>query len=488
MKKGTFVFGLVCTMLMSCQSIETELVEPGEESRLAVSDVTVALQQITDDVNTAEVDNIVGSLFGKSRQSRSNDYDVTLFKDSVGQDRIIAINFKDNNGFVLLSAEKTHEPILAYSEEGNFSTADNLPFPLNEWMQSTMVDIAESKSLPADSLQKIAGIWRRYENKKFSLLVDDYPSDHSQLRNLTMDEYIKLSRIMMDHINEWNASGYRVYEIDEYTGTTSLGDKYAMENLVYNRIYPYYMEDYWAITLVIEKDFDEGYGHGRCLKTQWNQEYGYNQSFIYAYDNPTVHIPTGCVPVALGQIMYYNRFPDTYAWDAMSIGYEGNKAASDFLLDVFNVCGAQYEGGGLTGCTTDQLLAALRIFKYDYDFVTKDKITEQKLFDESPAIMLSHLQGKNGDGHAWIIEGGIHAESHSEVEIWTFTNQYDFDCIYNEKRNYTSNTLYYVNWGWGPDQDGKMYNGYYTMSHMYPNNGYTGNILDKAIFSIKPKK
>ena len=116
---------LAMLLFAACQSYDTELPMPGEES-LATANAVEEIQQITDDVNSGEVKNILGSLFGKQRKGRSADYTVSLIKDKQGIDRVICVNYADNGGFALISAEKTHSPILAYAEEGNFNVTDSL--------------------------------------------------------------------------------------------------------------------------------------------------------------------------------------------------------------------------------------------------------------------------------------------------------------------------------------------------------------------------
>ena len=52
----------------------------------------VSIKQLTADVNSAEVDNILGSIFSKETKGRSKDYTIAILKDTQGVDRIICIN------------------------------------------------------------------------------------------------------------------------------------------------------------------------------------------------------------------------------------------------------------------------------------------------------------------------------------------------------------------------------------------------------------
>ena len=147
--------------LASCESYDDEASMQVEDSsaKATVGDV----QQITDDVNSIEVNNIIASVLKKKKGRSEDGYTISLLKDSVGKDCMICVNYDNDGGFVLISAEKTYTPILAYAEEGNFSLDGDLPPALQDWTNYTMHDISESEFLPADSLASIACQWRKYE-------------------------------------------------------------------------------------------------------------------------------------------------------------------------------------------------------------------------------------------------------------------------------------------------------------------------------------
>ena len=150
-----------------------------------VSENQPIVQFITEDVTNVELDNILVSLFGHSI-SRSSGYDSEVIKDEQGKDCIIKINYKGGNGFALISATKTHEPVLAYNTTGSFEIADSLPFPLNEWYNATIEGVSNSRFLDKDSLETIAKKWKSFEpSNLISSRVHEYDYDHSRLRVLT---------------------------------------------------------------------------------------------------------------------------------------------------------------------------------------------------------------------------------------------------------------------------------------------------------------
>lgn len=94
---------LAGSLLWACQSQEADF--PLQEDNSVVVVNETAERQITQDVNSAEVDNILDLLFDNKAKSRAADYDIHVIKDSKGNDRIICVNFSDNKGYALIRRE-----------------------------------------------------------------------------------------------------------------------------------------------------------------------------------------------------------------------------------------------------------------------------------------------------------------------------------------------------------------------------------------------
>lgn len=457
--------------------------------------VSKHLTQVTKDVTTADLNNILNTLFDYKKQSRSSEAEISIIKDGEGIDRIICVNFCNDNGFVLISAQKSHIPVLAYSDFGHFNVnTEEIPFPLNIWIGDKINEIASSENLPMDSIASVHSVWRRYETSISTPIVEDYLSDNNDLINMTWDEYMLLSHIMMGKINQWNAMGYRVYAINDYPGTTSLGDRYGMGSFVQSCINPYYMDDYWAITLVVEKDIDNSYTKARKIKTKWTQENGFNQSLgVYwnSYEGVSKNIPVGCGPLSLGQIMYANRYPETFDWDAMSVSGPGNKITADFLRELYEQCNTvfldeSYSKPPIYGSSSTFVdrMKALRYYGYSYDSIPGHQIDHNTIMTKSPLMVSSYFdKDVVNKGHAWIIDGGKHVEYRNETELWTFDYSNDFVCIFSEKSNSVNENKYYAVWGFDDDSDG-----YYDLTKMLPSGqSYYSNIFKEAAGNIKPK-
>ena len=480
---------LVCSLLWACQSQEADF--PLQENNSVVVVNETAERQITQDVNSAEVDNILDLLFDNKAKSRAADYDIHVIKDSKGNDRIICVNFSDNKGYALVSAVKSYEPILAYAETGHFSETDSLPLPVKAWMENTVDEIGESVTLPADSLAKIASKWRRFEAQKSNIFsrADRVDPDHSKFYNLTPEEYQRLLHIMKPYVDSWVADGYRVYSVDDYNEPIAIGDKFAVADYVQGMIIPCYFDDYWAVTVVRTKEVGFQSGAGHWMNVAWHQENDFNQSFPLLPGNQYDHIPVGCGPLAIGQLMYAYKYPDTFDWLVIP-AYEATKATSDYLLDVYKKCNAFYNGEGTVSYHSNRA-KALREYGYTFKELDGKDITKNVLAYNCPATIGCRLtertdNGTKNIGHVLLVEGPKIFESYREIEIWTFTYQETFSRIYHEEADYGSSMLFYINWGYKRIGN----NGYYVLNGLKPtqeNQVVSNAVIEDGIVNIRPK-
>ena len=109
-------------------------------------------------VNKKELNRvIIDYLMGDSDKSRSSlGYTVSTIKDDNGNDAIYVVNFANDGGFVLVSAVKNIQPILAYSNSGYFSLTSDAPLGLKNWRDMTVNVIKESSLQPIDILNIIS--------------------------------------------------------------------------------------------------------------------------------------------------------------------------------------------------------------------------------------------------------------------------------------------------------------------------------------------
>ena len=245
--------------------------------------------------------------------------------------------------------------------------------------------------------------------------------------------------------------------------------------------YPYYAQDYWAISYVAEKDHLDTFGAGHCFKTTWQQTVGYNQVFPLKPGSQSERIPVGCGPIAIGQIMYHFKYPAFFNWNDMTTGSWGNITASNFLYDVYKKADAEYKpASGGTSTDIDGLMKALDNYGYSYKKIKDSNINYSAIIYGTPAIMCSNLDGDKG--HAWIIEGVHHTDQYTETQIFGFPDEDTFKSVYYETTIPVQFTRFYVNWGWGGS-----YDGFYYLTNYTPQ-GFNSNKFKDSLMNVRPKK
>lgn len=236
---------------------------------------------------------------------------------------------------------------------------------------------------------------------------------------------------------------------------------------------------------------------------KWNQSTPYNNLCpTYSYQGKSYHCPTGCVATAIGQIMYYHKWPakgtgsksykylltdysgnqttktasttfssHSYAWNSMLDQYEGStytqaqgNAVATLLYDIGVSVEMQYGAQG-SGAMSAMIPDALTqyfgyantvdmLYRSIYTATEWDNILKTELSNDRPL----YLSGANDEGgHAFVCDG------------------------YNE------DGYYHINWGWNG-----LSNGYFLISSLDPDQqgvggSYAGyNIALDAIIGIQP--
>lgn len=457
------IFLLFCSLMLSMTGCnEAELQEPtANEYPIEHYDFHQKDIQITKDINITEINNILNDILGSSVKSRNANYNLSILKDSIGEPAVIVINC-DGGGYALISAKKDYQPLLAYNTEGHFNIGSKMHPIAYNWLINTISDVSKSSNLPQDSLITIHNLWRRFENMSDNVISRTAFLPHDRLYDISPSEYERLKGIFQDSINNWKKQGYRVYPIDEYPGTTGFGDD--LPEFMQGRVYPYYSTDYWAISFIVEKDYKYRNGRAHNLETCWDQINNFNMSYPILKSGR--YAVAGCVPVAIGQIMYDHKYPSNINWGGMPKGSVGNKTVSDFLYQI----ALKGEATFIENRTSIKLSKIIPILNsYGYSVKTSSDFNNLALYNN--ILVYSKL---DGNGHLWIIEGSETDNFKTEYEIWSFTSEDVFECISGGDVSQTYIQLYYANWGWGGDCNGYFGN----IRNLIPN-GYSSHQLEK---------
>ncbi|MGM9787711.1 MAG: C10 family peptidase [Candidatus Cryptobacteroides sp.] len=231
---------------------------------------------------------------------------------------------------------------------------------------------------------------------------------------------------------------------------------------------------HWAITDQIKSK----------LSTLWNQDTPFNNLCPYVGILKKEQAPAGCVPIALGQIIAYNEYPELVCdtsiidWkliktirDTNNVYSLGNREARQMAQDfIFNIsaedmCSVIY--GKLFGMTFGFALPTgarncLEVLGYqnvNLQWGYDENIVIDALNNDCP-VFISAIAGLVS-GHAWVIDGYI-------------TRKYISESGEIKKQQH----LMHCNWGWTGHNNGYFASGVFETGNPIISDG-RGNTMDE---------
>lgn len=237
------------------------------------------------------------------------------------------------------------------------------------------------------------------------------------------------------------------------------------------------------------------------LTTTWNQYAPYN-ALCPAISGGSALLggraAAGCVPTALGQILYYHRWPaalgadipayvtatqglsvagaacgTAYAWDQMAPSYSADATSAEvapcatLLFDLGRSLQADYNDGGNGETAADgDCFPLIHYFDYDADRLAKVR-RSRFLLDDWCALIDGELRAARPVFYEafgrYEEDGELHTEGHAFV----------LDGL-------NAAGLYHVNWGWGGADDG-----YFDIEAMV-GDGITWNLEADCMVGLAP--
>lgn len=188
------------------------------------------------------------------------------------------------------------------------------------------------------------------------------------------------------------------------------------------------------------------------MTTTWSQDPPYNK---YCFTKRGTLAATGCVPIAMAQIMAYHRFPisvnDHYLdWDVIladsMVHYTAacSDALAVLISEIGREAGAVY-GETSTGVDPDRVVPVCKYFGYD--------ICPRRTFSDS-AVYLQLCDNKpvctmgwgDGGAHTWVVDGC----ERQDLEV----RYYDGCSPMPMRKEHTQRYYFHCNWGWGGYSNG----------------------------------
>ncbi len=442
---------LVGFLFAGCSDIEEAYLEPQTEIPCGESESAIS----SDDVSDAEIGNIINRIF--QAKSRSNsEYTTEIIYTDKGTPGMYVINFADNGGFLLISATKKHEPILAHSESGHYNLTDmEKPLPVLEWQNSMLSDIQRARE-ESDTLNST---WNAF--REISETIDCRSV-------LSRSDPYGLETMIADSLTSWRRKGYSVSSIDSYEPRDDV-EKAFLEDLC-NNMYPIAVDNWKDYVFVVRYTKFISMRIDNMLETQWHQGSNFNAYFPF-WNGTKEKQAVGCGPIAVGQIMRYHKKPANINWNDMPATYATNSTA-EFLYNLALKADAKYETKeNLTSTTIPNLKKAFESYGYKCKLGNYNHYTVMQNIKANRPVLMSGIDVDSGKGHAWLISGVQDYENANIVIIYYPISRNTMNSAFEHQDNPSHTYTHYCNWGWGG-----LYDGFFGMDRFDPGNrNYSSN-------------
>lgn len=408
----------------------------------------------------------------------------TIIKN--GKPYIHIINTNNNAGFAMLAADSIYEPILAYDSIGNFDKT-NLNPGLVLWFNKQgheLEYIRDNKNKKNDSIAAANKLlWKAYGNNSGIIKSNSFSKQNIQQKDLkkTVFQLAPLEPVVTEN----------------------------GADVLYNSVGPL------------------------CL-TNWNQDAPYNQ-FCPSGNYSNGHMPAGCVPVAMAQVMRFWNFPTTYNFNIMpkslwldpyTMNITGYAEAARLISDIgshditkWTQTTSQFVTYSDNGTSTNDYYCPSVFGDFGYTSASRtETVSDQILWGAKNGLAYSGLlsnelstnlrpcimggyAGQNtvgglvyypyfDQGHEWVCDG----VSQTIIYPWFILTYFDRsgNILRTEKVYdlfYISGAFLHMNWGWGPFALGGANNdGWYNYSINYSSapNGKDYGYFQTVIYNIHP--
>lgn len=367
---------------------------------------------------------------GSQKGRSASNYSVSTVADENGNVALYIVNFENNGGFVVVSANREVEPVLAWNTTGQYDNTENSGVKL--WQDNAVKAIQYAEDQDESVKQYNKHIWASMTNEQSQVGIMPMAQNAS-------DEWATAQQILREKLMEWKNDGVDCYALKYWEPRLQ---HYGPEKTYYK----FNWEDCAFVTqrdsLVTRKT--------EFIKTKWHQRGEFNK---YCPEIGGQKAVAGCVPIAAGQLMYHYKFPSKYDWDNMALNYATD--ASAFLIaDLGKGMKADY-GLKDTGVSPENCMNYLKKLGYS---CREEKSLGQSVVDKMEQYMLANkpvLLRLENDGKHRIVVGGVHIdEIYVTDDIWSFSTATQYKIVASE-RTYTAKHVYFfLNWGWGGTNDG----------------------------------
>ena len=342
------------------------------------------------------------------------------------------VNF-DSGGFVIVSATKKYFPILAYSDENNFVFADDMPLGIIIWLDEAKAAINYQINEAADvDTKAYFAAWKQYEEANIGL-------NRMQTKTPGMYDFV------MPEVNYWYGQGYSI-AVPGYGGPQEICDQWAI--YAEGSVYPLY--DYLQCALVVSKYIESATYKGPLLSTQRYQ----TSPFNYLCNSH----PTGCVPVAMGQIMKYYAYPSGFNWSNMpdtdELTSQTLSSTPALLRNIGDALGLDYVNGDVNATIDEAKTAFQSSYYYTVTKSAHNYTDVRNYINSNKPVYMRGAETSGGSGHAWVCDGYNSYTWNTQYYLRVPTSFEQYSTIQSHQADQGVLDMYHMNWGWGGLNDG----------------------------------
>lgn len=280
------------------------------------------------------------------------------------------INYANNEGFAIISADARYEPILSFGSEGQLLQNDTIPSMMAEWLGYVTENIYSVRQNTYNDISAISNYNQRWQELHIE-------GDINNIISPSGDVFTKPG----------------LYGDDTGGGISCSGKVNVVK--------------------------------GPLLTTRWGQDKTYNDSLPNANCNPAdPQYPTGCVATATAQILkYYSKPNSSYNYASMPDAYANSDLAklmkdlgqSSYLNMTYACDGSGANSARVTGVLKNKFSysSASDMQQYNnskFQNIVNDIIDNKVVFLSAseeyykfPKWLFGYTYGKGG--HAWVCDG-----------------------------------------------------------------------------------
>ena len=371
----------------------------------------------------------------------------TIVDATTSEPLLYIVNWTNEGGFVVVSASKKCFPVACYSETGNFSIdADPASMSYLEDYKSLVQEAIDDTS---DTMRlKYAVEWSTFEKQDEESAIASSRATSSAIQQMIEDEIAAKTALGYTYIGKITAAAYYLPE-SEYEALIEDVSSHTDSDYDYEEVSLFFVNYY------VGTDIEP------LMGTEWYQDKApFNVGTSNGY--------AGCVPIAVGQIVNYHKYPeDEYDWDEMASVYADNEEIIKFMQKIRVLCQVEYYD---TGTSSNYVKATSAFEELGYEV---SLVEEPESSDISPSLKKGnpvYMRGVNsyGTGHAWVSEGYkqnvyegvismIPDDKYSLVTASTSTSlyqEYTFSLKNSSIYSDDYGDFFYMNFGWGGDNNG----------------------------------